>query len=163
MRNFVKSSGPDVTSRATLHLVSQSIRQRAVKWTMIAPEGTCVTFRKARRSDPQSRKMHAMLSDIARQHCWHERRLTKDQWKLIFLDALAGELDTVPSLDGTGFVAIGRSSSDLTVAEMSDMIELMYRWGADAAHPVRWTEPDPLAARIAEPAPCRGFAKDPLK
>lgn len=53
---------------------------------------------------------------------------------------------------------MGDSSSDLTVAEMSDLIEIMYAWGADAAHPVTWSEPDVYhatlssSARDAEPA-----------
>jgi hypothetical protein len=46
----------------------------------------------------------------------------------------------VPGLDG-GFVVLGQSTSRMTVREMSDMIELMYSFGAE--HDVKWTEPAP--------------------
>jgi NinB protein len=139
-----------MTNRATLYLMNDAIRQRAVKWIMISPKGTRVDFRSGdTRTEEQSRKMHAMLTDVSRQHLWHGARLNKDQWKLLFLDALGRELELVPNLAGDGFVPIGRSSRDLTIAEMSDMIELMYAWGANLAHPVRWTDPthEPSAAR----------------
>jgi hypothetical protein len=37
----------------------------------------------------------------------------------------------VPNLNGTGFVNLGRSSSDLTVAEMGDLMTLMEAFGAN--------------------------------
>ncbi len=37
----------------------------------------------------------------------------------------------VPNLDGTGFVNLGRSSSDLSKSEMSDLIELIHAFGAN--------------------------------
>ena len=45
----------------------------------------------------------------------------------------------VPNMGGNGFVNLGRSSSQLTISEMSDMIELMNAWGANNG--VTWTEP----------------------
>jgi hypothetical protein len=36
----------------------------------------------------------------------------------------------VPNIDGNGFVSLGRSSSDLSVGEMSDLIELILMFGA---------------------------------
>ena len=47
-----------------------------------------------------------------------------------FLDGLKRELRVVPNLDGTSFVNLGRSSSDLTKQEMSDLIELIAAFGA---------------------------------
>lgn len=70
-----------------------------------------------------------MLTDIARQVPWHGLVLKADAWKLIFLDALKREVVTVPNLDGTGFVNIGRSSSDLSKQEMSDLQELIAAFG----------------------------------
>jgi hypothetical protein len=74
--------------------------------------------------------MWAMLTDIARQLPWHGQRLTPDDWKLIFLDALKREARFVPALDGDGFVNLGRSSSDLSKGEMSDLIEIIFAFGA---------------------------------
>lgn len=117
-------------------------RQRAVQLVMSAPQYARVEFKPPKRTLDQNAKMHAMLGDIAKQHLWHGLHLPKDDWKLVFLDALHREMRLVPNLDGTGFVSLNKSSSDLSVGEMSDMVELMYAWGADPAHPVIWSEPE---------------------
>lgn len=95
-----------------------------------APFGTRVEFKAQRRSLPQNDFMWSMLTDIARELPWHGIKLTPDHWKLVFLDALKREVRMVPNLDGDGFVNIGRSSSDLTKDEMSQLIELIKAFGA---------------------------------
>jgi hypothetical protein len=74
--------------------------------------------------------MWSLLTDVARQLPWHGQRLTPDDWKLVFLDALKGEVRTVPNLDGNGFVSL-RRSSDLSKSEMSEMIDLIMCFGAE--------------------------------
>jgi len=81
-----------------------------------------------------------MLTDVATQLTWHGVKLTADDWKLIFLDALKRELRIVPNLDGTGFVNLGRSSSDLSKEEMSELIDLIAVFGAN--HHVTFHEPE---------------------
>jgi hypothetical protein len=43
-------------------------------------------------------------------------------------------------LDGCGVVELGRSSSDLSKGEMTDMIELMFKFGAE--HGVVFNDPE---------------------
>lgn len=117
-------------SRALLVLAGQTERDRAVKWVRGAPVNTRVTFQEPKRTLEQSAKMWAMLTEVARQVVWHGQRLTPDDFKLIFLDALKREVRMVPALDDRGFVNLGRSSSDLSREEMSDLLELIYEWGA---------------------------------
>jgi hypothetical protein len=74
--------------------------------------------------------MWAMLTDVAQQVDYHGLKLTTDDWKLLFLDALKREVRMVPNLDGNGLVSLGRSSSDLSKREMTDLIELIFAWGA---------------------------------
>jgi hypothetical protein len=74
--------------------------------------------------------MWAMLTDIAQQLPWHGQKLRPDDWKLIFLNALKREMRMVPNLEGNGFVNINQSSSDLSKAEMGDLIEIMNAFGA---------------------------------
>ena len=95
-----------------------------------APNGARVEIKAARRSLDQNARMWAMLTDIARQLTWHGQKLRPDDWKLVFLDGLKRELRLVPNLDGNGFVHLGRSSSDLTKTEMSDLMELIAAFGA---------------------------------
>ena len=117
-------------SRAVLILHRQTDRDRAAAWVRSAPWGTRITFQEAKRSTDQNAKMWAMLTEVARQVKWHGQRLSADDWKLVFLAALKAELRIVPNLDGTGFVQLGRSSSDLSVSEMADLIDLIAAFGA---------------------------------
>lgn len=127
-------------SRALIILAFPSDREKAIRWIRSAPVNTRVEFKRAKRTLPQNDRMWAMLTDIAEQkhHC--NLKLSPEDWKFLFLGALKRELRMVPNLDGDGFVQLsGRSSSDLTKEEMSDLIELMLAWGAREG--VVWSEP----------------------
>ena len=118
-------------SRHLLTLNSTADRARAARYIAQAPFGTRVELKAAKRSLPQNDFMWSMLTDIARELPWHGIKLKPDDWKLVFLDALKRETRMVPNLDGNGFVNLGRSSSDLSKAEMGDMIELIRAFGAN--------------------------------
>ena len=133
-------------SRALLILHRQSDRDRAASWVRQAPWGTRITFQEAKRTTDQNARMWAMLTEVARQVKWHGQRLSADDWKLIFLSALKQELRMVPALDGRGFVQLGRSSSDLSVAEMGDLMDLIAAFGAREG--VTFAEPE----RVGEAA-----------
>lgn len=126
-------------SRALIILATDADRQKAARWIANLPAGTRVEFKKPRRSIPQNDLMWAALTDIAEQLRWHGVKLVPDDWKLVFLDALKREIRIVPNIDGTGFVNLGRSSSDLSKEEMSDLIELIHAFGAK--HGVVFHEP----------------------
>lgn len=118
-------------SRALITIRGEADRLRAAKWIAQAPTGTRVEFKASKRSLPQNDRMWAMLTDIARQREHHGRKFTPDQWKVIFLHALGKETELLPALDGNDFIPARYSSSDLSKAEMSDLIELMMSWGAE--------------------------------
>lgn len=80
------------------------------------------------------------LTEIATQLNWHGEKLTPDDWKILFMDALTREMRNVPSLDGSGVVNLGRSSSNLSKAEFSDLIELIHQFGAN--HGVVFHDPE---------------------
>lgn len=117
----------------TRHLITirgPSDREQAARWSMHAKEGMRIEFKQAKRSGEQNDKLWAMLTEVAVQVPWHGIKLAADDWKFIFLDALKRELRVVPNIDGTGFVNLGRSSSDLSKSEMSDLIEVIHAFGA---------------------------------
>lgn len=116
--------------RALVIISSDADRKKAAHWASKSPWGTRIEFKASKRSLPQNDRMWAMLTDIAEQVSHHGVRMAADDWKLVFLDALKRELRMVPNLEGDGFVNLGRSSSDLTKQEMTDLIELMFAWGA---------------------------------
>lgn len=117
-------------TRAVVTIHGQADRERAARWAMHARDGMRVEFKEAKRSLPQNDKLWACLTDVAAQITWHGLKLPADDWKFIFLDALKRELRMVPNIDGTGFVNLGRSSSDLSKDEMSNLIELVHAFGA---------------------------------
>lgn len=125
-------------TRATVVLRSAAERERAAKWAMTAPPGTRVEFKQVKRSLPQNDRMWACLTDIAQQVDWHGVKLTPDDWKLLFLDALKRELRIVPNLDGNGFVNLGRSSSDLSKQEFADLLELIQAFAAEKGVVWHW-------------------------
>jgi hypothetical protein len=118
-------------SRAMITIRDDADRQRASTWATKAPAGTRIEYKAARRTLPQNDRLWAMLTDIATQVKWHGLKLSPADWKLIFLDALKREVRMVPNLDGNGFVSLGRSSSDLSKAEMTDLIDLIAMFGAN--------------------------------
>lgn len=91
-----------------------------------------------RRTLSQNDLMWSMLQSYAEQLPWHGQILSKEDYKLIFLDGLSREFRVVPNLEGNGFVSLGRSSSKLSKDEMSQMIELMRAFGV--RHGIRFID-----------------------
>jgi hypothetical protein len=121
-------------SRALITLRGSADRARAMSWVEKAPAGTRITFQATKRSIPQNDKMWAMLTEVAQQLPWHGIKLTPDDWKLVFLDALkrdARMVRLVPNIDGDGFVNLSSRSSDLSKEEMGDLLTLIERFGAE--------------------------------
>lgn len=118
-------------SRALLTIQREADRRLAHQWIEQVPAGTRIEVKAAKRTVDQNSKLWAMLTDVAVQVVWHGKRLRPDDWKLVFLDALKRELRLVPNVNGDGFVNLGRSSSDLSKSEMSDLFEVIHAFGAE--------------------------------
>jgi len=132
-------------SRVAFVLGHPAERAEAADLCRTAPEGTYVEFKdEARtRTELQNKKMWPMLSEISKQVTWppypqNGVQLSPEDWKLILLDALGHEMRLVPNANMNGFVNLGRSSSALKVKEFSDLIELIYAFGAK--HNVQFRE-----------------------
>lgn len=110
-------------------LVHQQARDRAVEAVRNAPDGWIVRVTEPTRSLESNAKLWAMLNDISKQVIWHGRWLQSEDWKHIFTASLK-QMQVVPNLDNTGFVALGMSTSKMTKREMSDLIELIMAFGA---------------------------------
>jgi hypothetical protein len=98
---------------------------------MNVDEGTRVELKEAKRTTDQNARLWAMLTDVATQLTWHGQKLSTEDWKLVFLDALKREMRMVPNINGNGFVNLSRSSSDLSKAEFSDFMEIIAAFGAE--------------------------------
>ena len=86
-------------------------------------------LRPEKRSDPQNRRMWAMLGEIATQVDWYGQKLSADDWKHI-LSASLTKQRVAPGIEG-GFVVLGLSTSKMSKAEMADLQTLMEAFGAD--------------------------------
>jgi hypothetical protein len=117
-------------SRHLLLIYSQADRERAMKYIRVAPVGTRVELKAAKRSLDQNSALWAMLSDVAAQKDHFGRKYTPDIWKLLFMDALGREMKFVPALDGSTVVPIGQSSSDLSREEMTALLDFIDSWAA---------------------------------
>lgn len=131
-------------SRALVVIARTADREKLISWIQRAPWNTRVELKGPKRTLPQNDRMWAMLTDVATQVRHNGLRLSPDDWKLLFLDALKREVRLVPNLDGNGMVSLGRSSSDLDKEEMGDLMELIAAYGA--RHGVIFNEPAQLQA-----------------
>jgi len=117
-------------SRAVLVLWNDAMRAKAIDWIRRAPPETRVTFQGPKRTLDQNARLWAMLTEVAGQLQWHGQRLTPEDWKQVFLAALKQEMRIVPNIHGDGFVQLGRSSSDLSKEEMSDLMTIIEAFAA---------------------------------
>lgn len=116
--------------RALLVLWNDAMKAKAIDWIRRAPKDTRVTFQGPKRTLDQNSRLWACLTEIAGQLQWHGQRLTPEDWKQVFLAALKQEMRIVPNIHGDGFVQLGRSSSDLSVQEMSDLMAIIEAFAA---------------------------------
>ena len=116
--------------KQVFHLAHDEARRRA--WAAIgkAPQGHVVTVSEPTRNLEQNALLWAMLHEISEQVDWHGRKLSPEDWKHVFSSSLR-RLDVVPNLEGTGFVALGLSTSKMTKREFSDLIELINAFAAE--------------------------------
>jgi len=119
-----------MTDRYVIRLNTQRDREKAMEAIRRAPDGYRLLLEAPRRSTAQSDKMHAMIRDVAAQvtHIDGLKHSIED-WKILFMDALNRETRMTMNLDGTGLVALGRSTAELKVSEMQDMILLITAFG----------------------------------
>lgn len=130
----------------TIIIGSDTDRKLAAEWVERAPWNTIVSFRKPRRSVPQNARLHAMITDVARQVEWAGAKRDVEAWKDIFTAALRSAnhgLDVVPGING-GFVLLGMHTSAMTKEEAGDLMTLIEAWGAENG--VEFSEPAEAAA-----------------
>lgn len=104
-----------------------------------------VAVHEERHSDAQRRHLNAAIDDIAGAVKWGDppESLDRETWRaLLVTEALGGRL--LPGISG-GLVLISRSSRDLRVRAMADVIECAYAFGAERG--VRFRHPGDRATR----------------
>jgi hypothetical protein len=87
------------------------------------------------RSDPQNKKYHAIIGQIAKQAEHAGAKWDTESWKRLLIDQWAkdtgrGRGDLVVSLDGGDVIQLGLQSRKFTKAEGADFIEWLLAWSA---------------------------------
>ncbi len=119
-----------MTDRALYRLQHATARAMAVQHVQHAPEGYVVEIKPPTRSLEQNAKLHALLAEIAEQVVWYGQKLCVEDWKRVFAASLQ-KVRVVPGIDPGSFVPVGLRTRDMTIPEMSDMIELALAFGAE--------------------------------
>lgn len=127
-------------------LLTQGRQEEAHRWIDRAYEKLrangkplVLTIDETKRTTDQNAKLWPMLSDVARQVLHFGEGMEPEDWKALFMHGLFKDTRVVPGLEGQGFVQLGHNrSSKLTKAQFSDLIELIYAYGAQRN--IKWSE-----------------------
>lgn len=123
-----------IRSQETLRPIMLEVWQTVNKGFQAGP--VVIELKREKRTLDQNSKLWPMLSDVSEQVEWYGEYLTKEDWKDV-LTAAYKRQKAVPGIDG-GFVVLGARTSKMNKAEFSELIELIYAFGAD--HDVKWSE-----------------------
>ena len=109
-------------------LVHNEARKRAASAIMDAPDGYIVRISEPTRTLESNALLWVLLGEVSKQVEWYFSKLTAEEWKDVFSASLKKQ-KAVPGIDG-GFVVCGQRTSKMTKSEFSDLIELIYAFGA---------------------------------
>ena len=127
----------------TLHNAQQGYQAFTGLWhemkpLLIAGKRLHVIFKTDTRSIAQNNLMFSCLTDLSEQVEWFGRRFSPLRWKDFITAHIEGQ-DVVPNMDGDGFVILGKgkSTSEMTIGEMGEVIERCHAFGA--LEGVKWS------------------------
>lgn len=127
-------------SKKLFRLINPQVRANARQAIDEAPEGYMCEIKPRTRSLDQNALMWAVLTDLSRQVLWPvngvKERLSPEDWKDIITASLTQENRIAQGIRG-GFVMLGKSTSRMTVKEMSEVIEFAHAFGTEQG--VRWS------------------------
>jgi len=115
---------------ALLTLANDKVRQRAIDFIRSAPVNARVEIKEAKRSLDQNALMWARLAEVSRQVEWYGAFLPADDWKDIFTASLR-KARVVPGIDAGTYVPLGMRTSDMTKAEMRELLDLIDAFAAE--------------------------------
>jgi hypothetical protein len=114
-----------MSDKVTIFL-NRSNRRMAADAVHSRPDGHVLILQESTRSLPQNALLHHLFGIAAKHATFQNRRLTAQQWKVLFVSghAIATGIgaDMVPGLEGE-FVNIRESSAQMGVRRMNSLIE----------------------------------------
>lgn len=99
--------------------------------------GDVIEAKPATRNLEQNALLWSLLTEVSRQVNWYGNKLTEWEWKDVFTASLK-KAKVVPGIEQGSFVVCGQSTSKMSKADFSELIELIYAFGAE--HGVTWNQ-----------------------
>ena len=77
----------------------------------------------SKRSLQANKLMWVKLNELERTRKWHGRKLAASNWKHLITAGMEQKV-VVPNIAGDGFVILGKATSNMTVKQMNQVIEM---------------------------------------
>jgi len=119
-----------MSTREIIQIKCNDDRQKVIRWAKGVSIGSTVEFRAPRRSNDQNALMWSLLTQISKQVEWFGKKRSPEDWKDLATAALRGA-EFVPGLTPGTVVPLGMRTSQMTSAEISELIESLYAFGAE--------------------------------
>lgn len=121
--------------RKNFILAHELARRNAMQAVMEAPTGYAVEIKPKNRSLEQNAMLHAILGEVSRKIEWAGKFRDLETWKRLltaaWLRARGEPIEMMPAVDGHGVDIVFRRTSDLTVNEMTELLEYVQAWAID--------------------------------
>ena len=157
-----------MTAKVSVTIRSDADRARIAKWARDTGVGTVVEFKKPTRSVEQNALLWSCLQDISRQVEWYGQYLSSEDCKDV-LTASLRRARVVPGIDKGTFVPLGMRTSQMTIGEMTDLLDLIFAFGTErgvqftdpgASSPAQRGAPPPLASSTHAAGPSSARSRD---
>jgi len=121
-----------VSERRFFILAHETARKRAQEAIGSAPDGSIVEIRPQTRRLAQNALLHAELQEVADTREWAGQKQDIEVWKRLltaaWMRARGDQIMILPALDGAGVDIVFRRTSELTIAECSELVEFIRAW-----------------------------------
>lgn len=116
--------------RPSITLRTPTLRQFAASYILeAAPDGCVVSFKESTRSLEQNNLLWSRLTQLSNELPWDGEKLTPTEYKDL-LTACLRKQKVVRGVEG-GLVFLGARTSQMTKAEMNDLLTLMEAFAAE--------------------------------
>jgi hypothetical protein len=116
-------------------LAHPEARARAAAFMQAAPEGWRVECKPPKRGADINAALHARLGEIAERVEWAGKLRTIEVWKRLLVAAwmreTGAQVEMLPALDGHGVDIVYSPTSQMTQAQMRDLMGYVDAWAAE--------------------------------
>lgn len=112
-------------------------RSRAIDCVKHAPDGYVVTVAPAKRSLEANAALHAEIAEIAASMPWAGKMRSVETWKRLlvasWMRAVGESVEVMPALDGHGVDIVYAPTSQMSGAQVRELIDFIGAWRAENA------------------------------